>query len=112
MPVSGQLQRVDLLRLNPRNANLHWWRETFAEKLRGYGIEAEASRQATRGVMHPFDPLWRVKARYEGRLREVERADKTGQRARLGRGEALRAWGRSADALGSSESADDRHLAQ
>jgi hypothetical protein len=27
-------------RLNPRKADLHRWRETFAEKLRGYGIEA------------------------------------------------------------------------
>ena len=37
-------------RLNPRKADLHRWRETFAEKLRGWGIEAEATRQATRGV--------------------------------------------------------------
>ena len=35
-------------RLNPRKADLHRWRETFAEKLRGHGIEAEATRQATR----------------------------------------------------------------
>jgi hypothetical protein len=98
-------------RLNPRKADLHRWRETFAEKLRGYGIEAEASHQATRGVMHNFDPLWRVKARSEGRLREGEKADKTGQRARLSRGEALSAWGRIADALAASESAEDRHLA-
>jgi len=40
----------DGLRLNPRKADLHRWRETFAEKLRGHGIEAEASRQATRGA--------------------------------------------------------------
>jgi hypothetical protein len=52
-----------------------------------------------------------MKARNEGRLREALKADKTGQRARLSRGEALRAWGRIADALASSESADDRHLA-
>jgi hypothetical protein len=32
-------------RLNPRKGDLHRWRETFAEKLRGYGIEAEATRQ-------------------------------------------------------------------
>jgi hypothetical protein len=36
-------------RLNPRKTDLHRWRETFAEKLRGWGIEAEATRQATRG---------------------------------------------------------------
>ena len=33
-------------RLNPRKADLHRWRETFAEKLRGWGIDAEATRQA------------------------------------------------------------------
>ena len=49
-------------RLNPRKADLHRWRETFAEKLRGWGIEAEATRQATRGENRNFDPLWRVKA--------------------------------------------------
>jgi hypothetical protein len=37
-------------RLNPRKEDLHRWRETFAEKLGGWGIEAEASSQATRGV--------------------------------------------------------------
>ena len=36
-------------RLNPRKADLHRWRETFAERLRGWGIDAEATRQATRG---------------------------------------------------------------
>ena len=42
-------------RLNPRKADLHRWRETFAEKLREHGVEAEATRQATRGrsVRHP-----------------------------------------------------------
>jgi hypothetical protein len=33
-------------RLNPRKADLHRWREAFAEKLRGCGVEAEATRQA------------------------------------------------------------------
>ncbi len=33
-------------RLNPRKTDLHRWRETFAEKLRGWGVEAEATRQA------------------------------------------------------------------
>ena len=37
-------------RLNPRKTDLHRWRETFAEKLRELGVEAEATRQATRGA--------------------------------------------------------------
>ncbi len=44
-------------RLNPRKADLHRWRETFAEKLRERGVEAEATRQATRGRNRNYDPL-------------------------------------------------------
>ena len=56
-------------RLNPRKADLHRWRETFAEKLRGWGIEAEATRQLVRGDVRNYPPLWRIKARAEGRER-------------------------------------------
>ena len=42
-------------RLNPRKADLQRWRETFAEKLRGWGIDAEATRQATRGENRNYD---------------------------------------------------------
>jgi hypothetical protein len=98
-------------RLNPRKADLHRWRETFAEKLRGHGIEAEASRQVTRGVTRNFDPLWRVKAGAEGRLRETKKIEKTGRQARLSRNEALQAWSQIEKALASSELAEDRLLA-
>ncbi len=54
-------------RLNPRKADLQRWRETFAEKLRGWGIDAEATSQA-RGVTRNYDSLWRMKAREDGRL--------------------------------------------
>ena len=49
-------------RLNPRKADLHRWRETFADKLRGWGVEAEATRQATRGEQRRYATLWQVKA--------------------------------------------------
>jgi hypothetical protein len=61
--------------------------------------------------MRNFDPIWRVKARDEGRLRETKEDDKTGRPARLSRSEAVQAWGKIADALASSELAGDRHLA-
>src|SRR5690349_9931972 len=54
-------------RLNPRKADLHRWRETFAEKLRGWGVDAEATRQPTRGNARNYEPLWRLKAREDGR---------------------------------------------
>lgn len=37
-------------RLNPRKVDLHRWRESFAKKLRGYGVEAEATRGRTREI--------------------------------------------------------------
>ncbi len=49
-------------RLNPRKADLQRWRETFAEKLRGWGIDAEATRQRTRGEVRNYEPIWRIKA--------------------------------------------------
>ncbi|MCR5864559.1 relaxase/mobilization nuclease domain-containing protein [Aquincola sp. J276] len=98
-------------RLNPRKADLHRWRETFAEKLRGYGIEAEATRQATRGRSRNYDPLWRVKAREDGRLRTTRPAAKSGARAEATLAEAQRAWQVIATALAKSGDAGDRKLA-
>ncbi len=45
-------------RLNPRKADLYRWRERFAEQLRERGIDAEATRQVTRGrYPHARRPL-------------------------------------------------------
>ncbi len=99
-------------RLNPRKGDLHRWRETFAEKLRGYGIEAEASRQATRGENRRFEALWRVKAKDEGRLLESKPHVKSGQTYSASREEALRAWIHIADALMYSDRLDDQALAR
>jgi hypothetical protein len=79
-------------RLNPRKADLHRWRETFAEKLRERGIEAEATRQATRGRSRNYEPIWRVKAAEDGRLRAHRAVLKASAPARTTRAEALRAW--------------------
>jgi hypothetical protein len=98
-------------RLNPRKADLHRWRETFAEKLRGWGIEAEATRQATRGANRQADPLWRVKARADGRLRHGGAALKGGASYHSSRFGALEAWAHIAKALERSASPDDRRLA-
>jgi type IV secretory pathway VirD2 relaxase len=99
-------------RLNPRKADLHRWRETFANKLRGYGVEAEATRQATRGRDRNYDPLWRVKAREGGRLRIAKPESKRGLRARATRAEALEAWKQLGRALALSGDAADRNLAR
>jgi hypothetical protein len=55
-------------RLNPRKVDLQRWRETFAERLRERGIDAEATRQATRGEVRNREAPWRLKAQGHGRL--------------------------------------------
>jgi hypothetical protein len=100
-------------RLNPRKTDLHRWRETFAAKLRERGIEAEATRQATRGSSRNHDPLWRVKAREDGRLRTSSRpVVKSSAKARETRANAVEAWRQLGRALGASDDATDRELAR
>ena len=99
-------------RLNPRKADLHRWRETFAEKLRGHGIEAEATRQATRGRLGNFEPLWRIKAKEDGRLRATRPTTKRSANTMATRSAAIDAWREIARALAASGDKSDRDLAQ
>jgi hypothetical protein len=98
-------------RLNPRKADLQRWRETFAEKLRGWGIDAEATRQRTRGQVRSYEPIWRVKAAAEGRLKTDTRTAKSGEGVDKDRSIAAEAWGRIVDGLSRSDSPEDRALA-
>ena len=98
-------------RLNPRKADLQRWRETFAEKLRGWGIEAEATRQATRGVSRNYLPIWRVKAAAERRLESERPLERSGEGFKKSKADALEAWSRIIDGLSQSSSAEDRALA-
>jgi hypothetical protein len=99
-------------RLNPRKADLHRWRETFAEKLQGYGVEAEATRQATRGRSWNYEALWRLKARECGRLRSNRPETKGRSLASATRAEATEAWRQVSRALALSGYAADRDLAR
>ena len=99
-------------RLNPRKADLHRWRETFAEKLRGYGIEAEATRQATRGVLRRFPELWQVKAQQDGRLRNLRSSTSPNAQPKTTLEEAVESWARIGQTLAASASAADRDLAR
>ena len=97
-------------RLNPRKADLHRWRETFAEKLRGHGIDAEATRQATRGAARDYPELWRIKAAEGGRLRKLRGSVRSGAAVDASRAEAKRAWREIAAALAKSGDAGDQKL--
>ena len=99
-------------RLNPRKADLHRWRETFAEKLRDRGIEAEATRQATRGRNRNYEALWRIKAHDDGRLRTSRAGTKSSPQARATRTEAVEAWMQVGRALAASGDQADRDLAR
>ena len=99
-------------RLNPRKADLHRWRETFAERLREWGIDAEATRQASRGEYRNRDELWRIKAREQGWLKKERPPKKSGEPHRLSRQEALDAWRQIFTALADSKNKDDQALAQ
>jgi len=98
-------------RLNPRKADLQRWRETFAERLRGWGIDAEATRQATRGQIRNYEPIWRVKAGAEGRLKTGRAPERSGAGFTRSQAFALQAWDRIITGLARSESVEDRDLA-
>ncbi len=99
-------------RLNPRKTDLHRWRETFAAKLRERGIEAEATRQATRGAARRYPALWQVKAREESRLLKSPALARKGAVAEASRDAARAAWRELAAALSATGSEADRQLAR
>jgi hypothetical protein len=110
--ISVRAESMHGRRLNPRKADLQRWRETFAEKLRGYGVEAEATRQATRGQSRRPDELWRLKAKDDGRLRKPLPSGMTGANARASRSEALGAWMHIGQALAKTGEVNDVTLAR
>ena len=99
-------------RLNPRKADLQRWRETFAEKLRGWGVEAEASRQAARGQIRNYESLWRIKATEAGRLPSSREHSKSSPASGRSLEQALEAWTNIARGLAASDDPADRALAQ
>jgi hypothetical protein len=110
--LSVRAESKDGRRLNPRKADLHRWRETFAERLRELGIDAEASRQPTRGASRSHPALWQVKAAEDGRLMKPKLGHLGGTAAAATRRYASEAWARIGQALASSADADDRKLAE
>ena len=56
--ISVRAEGRDGSRLNSRKGDLRRWRETFAERLRSRGIEAEASSQEVWGSRHRDERVW------------------------------------------------------
>lgn len=99
-------------RLNPRKTDLHRWRETFAEKLRERGVEAEATRQTTRGAARRYPELWQLKAREDGRLLKPPVPGKLSVVGQASREAAQQSWRELAKALAATGSEADRRLAR
>ncbi|MCA8913470.1 MAG: relaxase/mobilization nuclease domain-containing protein, partial [Planctomycetes bacterium] len=99
-------------RLNPRKTDLHRWRETFAARLRERGIEAEATRQATRGASQRYPALWQVKAIDDGRLARPVQAAGNDSGMQASRDAARTAWRALAAALTATGIEVDRLLAR
>jgi hypothetical protein len=95
-------------RLNPRKQDLRRWREVFAGKLRGWGIEAEASSKIVRGSLHRNERLWERKAYDDGR--GSDRGGSAEAKLTPARRHAAQAWCEIAKALASSEDIADREL--
>ncbi|EKL9720638.1 relaxase/mobilization nuclease domain-containing protein [Escherichia coli] len=72
---------LDGVRLNPRKADLQHWRETFAEKLREQGIEANATPRKVRGIVQKAE---------KQAVRQMERRGMTPRTKASRRAEAMR----------------------
>jgi len=110
--ISVRAEARDGKRLNPRKADLHRWRETFAQRLREQGVDAEATRQFARGKNRNYDALWQRKARGDGRLRVERPTARTGEGALASRAQGYDAWRRLGRALASSADPADLRLAR
>jgi hypothetical protein len=110
--ISVRAEGRDGKRLNPRKEDLHRWRETFAEKLRDWGIEAEASSQATRGVTRRSLRGWERQPGADARIGRKRSEHKSGPAARAARSGALQAWAEITKALAASPDPADRKLSK
>ena len=106
--LSVRAEGRDGKRLNPRKEDLRRWRETFAERLRGWGIEAEASSQATRGSRHRNARVWARKTE-QPRVQHPAKGEPLPSGIRK---HALQTWVEITRALAASPDPSDRKLAQ
>lgn len=109
--LSVRAESKDGRRLNPRKGDLHRWREVFAARLRDLAIEAEATRQPTRGVSRRYPEIWQVKAREQGRWMNAAAVRRQGVGAASVRSNSARSWRELGALLAASGQAGDRHLA-
>lgn len=114
--VSVKAEGMDGVRLNPRKADLQRWRERFAHELRERGVEAEATRRASRMHQQRMNKPWAV-TRLEDRGLSTNPAPAQPDPKRVDRWtetekRAASSYERIIDALHRSSDAADRVLAK
>lgn len=107
---------MDGVRLNPRKADLQRWRERFAHELRERGVEAEATRRASRMHQQRINKPWAV-TRLEERGEQTHPAPPQPNAVRVEKWQDLETraastYDRIIDALQRSDDAVDRVLAR
>jgi Relaxase/Mobilisation nuclease domain len=105
--ISVRAEGRDGKRLNPRKEDLRRWRETFAERLRGWGIEAEATSQTVRGSRHREQRAW---SRGTGDSRSASASTQRPPKMSPSHHRAGEAWVRIAQTLAASSEPGDREL--
>ncbi|HEV6966517.1 relaxase/mobilization nuclease domain-containing protein [Roseateles sp.] len=98
------------MRLNPWS-DRHRWRETFAEKLRDLGVDAEASPQSTRGEVRKYESPWLVRNDEQGQ-HDVGITMEIGSQGFNKRAKAMQCWSHILTALARSPDPADRALAE
>jgi len=114
--VSVKAEGMDGVRLNPRKADLQRWRERFAHELRARGVEAEATRRASRMHQQRTNKPWAV-TRLEERSQSTNPAPAQPDPKRVDRWQetekrAASSYDRIIEALHRSHDAADRVLAK
>lgn len=93
--LSVKAEGMDGVRLNPRKADLQRWRERFAHELRERGVEAEATRRASRIQQQRLNKPWPV-------TRLEDRGLATNTAPAQGNVERVRKWNSTAQQTASS----------
>ena len=78
----------------------------------GLGHRGRGDRQATRGQVRNYEPLWRIKAAEGGRSTSAREHSKSSPASERSRQEAMEAWVNIARGLAASDDPADRALAQ
>lgn len=107
---------LDGTRLNPRKADLNRWRERFAHELRERGVEAEATKRATRLHQKLVKKPWAV-TRLEERSAAINNTNSPASEKRIKKWQdteklAASSYTRIIAALHQSNDAADRILAK